>query len=89
MNLKVPKFRKLPFKFLYMIASILEIFYKIFQINKEPIITRYTLCTLAFSQTLDIDNAIKKLNYKPKLTLEEGIKKYGNWWKENKKDKTL
>ena len=31
-------------------------FIKIFQINKEPIITRYTLCTLAFSQTLDIDN---------------------------------
>ena len=85
----VPKFRTLPFNFLYIISSLLEFFYKIFQVNKEPTITRYTLCTLAFSQTLNIDNAIKKLNYKPKLTLEEGIKKYGEWWKENKKNKTL
>ena len=85
----VPKFRKLPFNLLYIIASLLEFFYKMLKINKEPTITRYTLCTLAFSQTLNIDNAIKKLKYKPKMTLEEGIKKYGEWWKENKKNQTL
>ena len=84
-----PKFKKLPFNTMYVMASLLEIIYKVFKINGEPVLTRYTLCTLAFSQTLNIDDAIEKLKYKPKLTLEEGIEKYGEWWKENKKNKTL
>ena len=78
-----PKFFKLPFGILYFVASVIETIYKIFKLDKEPVITKYTLCTLAFSQTLNIDKAKKMLNYEPKISLEEGINKYGKWWKEN------
>ena len=81
-----PKYLKLPFGVLYGVACITEKIYKTFNIAKEPTLTRYTVCTLGFSQTLNIDKAKEKLGYKPKITLEEGINAYGKWWKENKKN---
>lgn len=84
---ETPKFTKLPFNIMYGIAFILEKIYLILKLKGEPIITRYTLCTLAFSQTLNIEKAKEKLNYTPQKTLEEGIDIYGKWW--NKKNKAL
>ena len=81
-----PKYLKLPFSVVYGIACIVEKIYKIFNIEKEPNLTKYTVCTLGFSQTLNIEKAKKKLGYKPKITLQEGINAYGKWWKENKKN---
>lgn len=81
-----PKYLKLPFGLLYGVACITEKIFKTFNIEKEPTLTRYTVCTLGFSQTLNIEKAKEKLGYKPKITLEEGINAYGKWWKENKKN---
>ena len=77
------KYLKLPFGLVYGIASFLELMYKIFRLKGEPALTKYTVCTLAFSQTLDISKAKDKLGYKPKMTISEGIINYGAWWKEN------
>lgn len=71
-------YRKLPLGLVYFIASLLEGIYKLFHIYKEPSLTRYTVLTLGYSQTLDIESAKKDLNYKPIMTLEEGIIKYAN-----------
>ena len=79
---KQPHFCSLPFPLVYGLACILEWIYKTFHINSEPILTKYTVCTLAFSQKLNIEKAQEKLNYKPKKTLKEGIDAYGKWWKE-------
>jgi len=81
-----PHYFKLPFGLIYGAATILEMIYKVFHIKGEPALTRYTICTLAFSQTLDISKAKEKLQYKPIVTMEEGILKYGEWWKKNNKD---
>lgn len=86
---KQPHFRSLPFPLVYGLACILEWIYKTFHINPEPILTKYTVCTLAFSQTLNIEKAQEKLHYKPKKTLKEGIDAYGKWWKEESIHKTL
>ncbi len=77
------RYLKLPFNLVYGIASFLETIYRIFHINGEPALTRYTVCTLAFSQTLNISKAKKLLGYEPKITIAEGITNYGKWWKEN------
>ncbi len=69
-------YRKLPLGMIYWVASIIELIYKTFKIYKEPAITKYTILTLGYSQTLNIEKAKQDLNYKPKITLEEGIKKY-------------
>ncbi|MCR5063112.1 MAG: NAD-dependent epimerase/dehydratase family protein [Treponema sp.] len=81
-----PKFLNLPFALLYNVAAFLEFIYKLFRLKGEPIFTKYTICTLGFSQTLNISKAKTKLNYTPKISLADGIKKYGKWWNENKKN---
>ena len=78
-----PKYLKLPFGLVYGISSFLEWFYRSFRRKGEPMLTRYTVCTLGFSQTLNIENARKKLGYQPIVSLKEGIEEYGKWWKEH------
>ena len=69
---------------MYGISSIIEFIYKTFHIYKEPTITKYNICTLGYSQTLNIEKAKKDLEYIPKMTLNEGIKKYAENYKRNK-----
>lgn len=78
-----PKYIKLKSETLYNMASVLENTYKAFRISKEPVFTKYTACTLAYSQTLDITKAKTLLGYRPIKTIREGIDIYGKWWNEN------
>ena len=78
------KFLNLPFGLMYVMASIMEGIYTILPTKKEPVLTRYTVCTLSFSQSLDISKAKEILGYSPKISLAEGIREYGKWWQTNK-----
>lgn len=69
-------YRKMNINLMYFVASVIELFYKLFRIYEEPMITKYTIATLGYSQSLNIEKAKKDLDYNPKITLEEGIKKY-------------
>ena len=71
-------YRKMNINLMYFVASVIELFYKLFRIYKEPMITKYTIATLGYSQSLNIEKAKKDLDYNPKITLEEGIKKYAD-----------
>ena len=83
---KKPKYLKLPFGIVYGLAGFLEWMYRTFNKKGEPALTKYTVCTLAFSQTLDITKAKELLGYKPIKTLSEGILEYGAWCKEHNRD---
>ncbi len=48
----------------------------------EPSITRYGLNLLAKSQTLNNTKSLTKLGYRPLYTINEGIKAYVNWYKQ-------
>ena len=72
-------YRKMNIKLMYFVASAIESFYKLFRIYKEPMITKYTIATLGYSQSLNIEKAKKDLGYNPRITLEEGIKKYAEY----------
>lgn len=80
---ETPKYLKINLNLMYVISSIIEFFYKTFHVYKEPLITKYNICTLGYSQTLDIEKAKKDLKYIPKITLSEGIKKYAKDYKKN------
>lgn len=71
-----PKYRNFKFDTIYGISSFVEKLYKALKIYKEPALTKYTVCTLGHSQTLNIDSAKNDLGYIPRITLSEGIKKY-------------
>lgn len=79
-----PKYLKMSLNFMYGVACCIEAIYRFFHIYKEPMITKYNICTLGYSQTLDIEKAKKDLNYKPIITLKEGIQKYARDYKQNK-----
>ncbi|WP_221772090.1 NAD-dependent epimerase/dehydratase family protein [Listeria booriae] len=79
---KTPRFRKLSIGVIYTIATIFEQVYQLLHIKSEPVLTRYTVCTLAYSQTLDITQAQTKLGYKPRMTLFDGIDKYATHMKQ-------
>ena len=79
-----PKYLKISLSLMYGVSSTIEFIYKIFHIYKEPMITKYNICTLGYSQTLNIEKAKKDLKYIPKMTLSEGIEKYAEDYKRNK-----
>lgn len=79
---KQPNYRELPFKAVYGAAGALEWFYRTLCLPGEPPLTKYTACTLAFSQTMDISRAREILGYEPEKSLMESIQEYGRWWKE-------
>lgn len=79
-----PHYRELPFEIMYGTASGLEWIYRTLGIQKEPPLTRYTVCTLGFGQTMDISKARELLGYHPEKTLRETIEEYGAWQREQK-----
>ncbi|MBL7478864.1 NAD-dependent epimerase/dehydratase family protein [Legionella bononiensis] len=60
-------------------SQCLELVYGIPFIKKEPPLTRYSAGVLHFGQTLNIDAAIRDLNYSPKISIEQGIALYTKW----------
>lgn len=50
--------------------------------SPEPVLTRYTVGTLSYSQTLDITAIRRDLGYRPRISVDEGIDRFVRWWKE-------
>lgn len=73
---RTPRYRTLPTKPLYAVAGLLEQIYARLPGHPEPPLTRYTLSTIAFSQTLDISKARALLGYQPQITLDESLASY-------------
>lgn len=71
-----PKFIKLNYSFIKILVCCIEKIYKNFNLSKEPPLTEYSLYLLKYSQTLSIEKAKRELEYKPKMTALEGVKKY-------------
>ncbi len=72
----IPRYKRRNITLFYVLAAIIEVVYTLLRIAKEPPLTRYTVCTLGYSQTLDITKAKQDLGYKPIVSLTEGIKRY-------------
>ena len=71
-----PRWRPLPVRAAYLLAAVLEAGHRAFAPSVEPRLTRYLVCTLGYSQTLDIDAARADLGYQPTTSLDEGIERY-------------
>ena len=77
------EFRETPFFIAYGMAACLEFFSRITLRQKEPSLTRYGVGVLAMNQTLDIESARSELAYMPRVSIEEGIKRCAQWWRDN------
>lgn len=75
--------KNISFKFAYNAANVLELISRTILFGKEPLFTKYTAGVLAKSQTLDISKAKNELNYKPNISVDEGINLFIDWWSHN------
>ncbi|WP_028596719.1 NAD-dependent epimerase/dehydratase family protein [Paenibacillus assamensis] len=78
---KQVQYKNISYKNAFTLAAILEGISKTVLFGKEPILTKYTVSVLSKSQTLCIEKAKKELGYTPKISIEEGITKFVDWWK--------
>jgi nucleoside-diphosphate-sugar epimerase len=76
------KLKPISYQIAYGAASVMELMANTLPLGREPILTRYTVGLLAFSQTLDITTTTQELGYKPRVSLEEGLDNFAQWWKE-------
>ena len=73
---RTPRYRRLRTKPLYAVAGLLETIYARLPGCPEPPLTRYTLSTIAYTQTLDITKARTQLGYAPQVSLDESLASY-------------
>jgi len=62
------------------IAAILEWVYRTFPLKGEPLLTRYSVCTLAYTRTLDIEKAKNELGYRPKYSMKDALERTILWF---------
>ncbi|GAT73254.1 NAD dependent epimerase/dehydratase family protein [Microbacterium sp. HM58-2] len=68
-----PRLRPMNRRAAWAAASALEGIFTVLPGRPEPPLTRYTLSTIAFSQTLDISRAKAELGYRPEVSLDEAL----------------
>ena len=68
-----PRFRRLNRRAAWALASMLEGVCSVLPGRPEPPLTRYTLSTIAYSQTLDITRARSELGYRPEVSLDDAL----------------
>lgn len=66
-------------------VSVADLVKKIIKVSGKKIKIEFDVSkpTIKFSLSLNLDKAKKVYNWKPKVTIEEGIKKTINWYKQN------
>lgn len=68
-----PRFRSANRRVAWAVAASLEGLCRALPGRPEPPLTRYTLSTIAYSQTLDISRAVRDLGYAPTVTLDDAL----------------
>lgn len=76
------KDKNIPLKTAERVARTLEFAYRNLPIPGEPLLTLYSVYTLAFSRTLDIARAQRLLKYNPQVSFQEGLERYVRWYKQ-------
>ncbi|GAA3325965.1 hypothetical protein GCM10020331_059980 [Ectobacillus funiculus] len=75
------RYKHISFRKAFMIANVLEL------LSKNHIVWQrtasyqiYSKCVVKKSQTLDIEKATTELGYLPRVSIEEGIQHFVEWW---------
>ncbi len=77
------RYRKISYPSADRFATLMEWGSRLFTQGRiEPLLTRYTVGTLGFTQTLDISAAKQNLQYTPRISLDEGITMFAAWWRD-------
>lgn len=62
-------------------ARLMEFLWRLFRIQKRPLLTTYTVTNLGSRFRFSIEKAERELGWKPRITYREGFQKTMNWLK--------
>ena len=63
------------------IAEMAEVFSHCFTLGRaEPVLTRYAVDVISRQQILNISAARNELGYSPRVSVGQGLAKFGEWW---------
>lgn len=68
-----PVEKRVPFKLAYSIGAFLELWYSVLALQKEPVMTRFVAEQLAKNHYFCHDRAKEDLNYRPIVSIEDGM----------------
>ncbi len=63
-------------------AAVLETAYRLAQLRVEPPLTRFVVQQLTTAHWFDISAARRDLGYEPALTIEQGMERLGEWFRQ-------
>jgi nucleoside-diphosphate-sugar epimerase len=69
----------MPYRAAWLIGAVLEFFYRTFHLSGEPQMTRFLADAVATSHWFDISAAKHDLDYIPKVSTEEGLRRLEKW----------
>ncbi len=84
---KLPTKRSVPFFLMYGVSYLMELTYKVLQIRKAPLLTRYRINNAGKDYHFSIDKAISLLGYKPVVDFHTSVKRTVEWYARRKLSK--
>ena len=80
-SLRMPvRYARLPRPLAMSLAGLIEQVATVWPGHPEPVVSRYTLGVLSYSQTLDISAARNTLGFVPQMGVVAGIERFATWW---------
>ncbi|NIM47629.1 MAG: NAD-dependent epimerase/dehydratase family protein [Candidatus Aenigmarchaeota archaeon] len=73
-----------PLRFAKIVGFLMENFYYVVRIKKEPLVTRSKVDLFTKNQIYDVSKAKKELGFSSKIGYREGVKKTIHWYKKNR-----
>ncbi len=64
------------------IGGLLEFVYTVFRVRAEPRMTRFVADELATSHWFDLTQAHRRLDYQPRVSIDEGLQRLAVWFRE-------
>ncbi len=77
-----PETRRVSYGVAFAAGVVLEAVYGMLRIEAEPPITRFVAEQLATAHWFDISAARRDLGYRPAISIEEGLRRVTQWWRE-------
>jgi nucleoside-diphosphate-sugar epimerase len=75
---------RIPFRVAWSIGAVMEFIYKKFNVSGEPQMTRFLAEAVTTSHWFDISAAKNDLGYRPRVTIQEGLKRLEEWLQNQK-----
>lgn len=75
---------RVPTRVAMAIALAMETAARISRSEREPMLTRYGIAVLTNNTTLDIGAATRDLGYRPAVGIDDGMRRFAAWWKEDR-----